>query len=262
VTALLEAVDLHRSYPLPREGLFTPRKSVQAVAGVSFALDPGKTLGIVGESGSGKSTLARMLVALERPHAGAVRFMGETVSGRKESDLRDFRRQVQMVFQDPFGSLDPHMNVERSVAEPLDVAEPDLAPEARRARIVAMLARVGLGEGALTRYPHQFSGGQRQRIAIARALINRPKLLIADEPVSALDVSVQAQILNLILDLRAEFGLSLIFVSHDLGVIRYLSDRVLVMQNGRVVEEGETEALFKNPRAAYTRSLIAAMPRL
>ncbi|OYU49067.1 MAG: peptide ABC transporter ATP-binding protein [Rhizobiales bacterium PAR1] len=262
MSVILEAVDLHRHYPLPREGIFARRRHVSAVNGVSFALEEGKVLGIVGESGSGKSTLARLLVGLEAPEKGEVRFLGQRISGLGDAALRPVRHQIQMVFQDPFGSLDPRMRVLDSIGEPLDVAEPGLAPEARRERIIGMLERVGLGEGALTRYPHQFSGGQRQRIAIARALITHPKLLIADEPVSALDVSVQAQILNLLLDLKLEFGLSLVFISHDLGIVRYLSDRVIVMQNGKIVEEGETEALFSAPAEAYTRQLIAAMPKL
>ena len=262
MNAFLEAVDLHHHYPLPREGFFSPRRSIKAVDGVSFTLEAGKTLGIVGESGSGKSTLARLLVALEAPQKGEVHFEGARISGLREAALRPRRRHIQMVFQDPFSSLDPRMRVGTSIGEPLDVAEPDLGAEIRHQRIVAMLERVGLGEGALSRYPHQFSGGQRQRIAIARALITHPKLLIADEPVSALDVSVQAQILNLLLDLKLEFGLSLIFISHDLGVVRYLCDRVIVMQAGRVVEEGETEAVFSHPAAPYTQTLIAAMPQL
>lgn len=262
MNTIIEAIDLYRHYPLPREGLFSPRRTVAAVDGVSFRLEAGKTLGIVGESGSGKSTLARLLVALEAPHRGEVRFQGARISGLSEAALRPHRSNIQMVFQDPFSSLDPRMRIGESIGEPLDVAEPGLDAATRQRRIAMMLERVGLGEGALTRYPHQFSGGQRQRIAIARALITHPKLLIADEPVSALDVSVQAQILNLLLDLKLEFGLSLIFISHDLGVVRYLCDRVIVMQAGRVVEEGETEALFSRPAAPYTQTLIAAMPRL
>ncbi len=262
MTPILEAFGLGRNYPLPQEGLFGKRRYLTALEGVSFALEEGKTLGIVGESGSGKSTLARLLVALETPQAGEVRFMGQTISGLAEHAVRPLRRHVHMVFQDPFGSLDPRMRFEDSIAEPLDVAEPGLSSGFRRERVVAMLDRVGLGEGALQRYPHQFSGGQRQRIAIARALITHPKLLIADEPVSALDVSVQAQILNLLLDLKLEFGLSLVFISHDLGIVRYLSDRVIVMKAGRIVEEGETEAVFSNPAAPYTQALIAAMPHL
>lgn len=262
MTLVLQAQQVARRYPLPRSGWLAPRRFLTAVDGVSVALEEGKILGIVGESGSGKSTLGRMLVGLERPDTGMVSFLGEAISGMSETALRPLRRQVQMIFQDPFGSLDPRMRVSESIAEPLDVAEPWLDPSEREARVAAILERVGLGAGAMKRFPHQFSGGQRQRIAIARALITHPKLLIADEPVSALDVSVQAQILNLLLDIKAEFGLSMVFISHDLGVVRYLSDRVMVMQHGRIVEENETEALFAMPREAYTRQLIAARPGL
>jgi peptide/nickel transport system ATP-binding protein len=260
MSPLLEAVDLHQHYRLPRAGFLSPRPVLAAVNGVSLRLEAGETLGIVGESGSGKSTLARLLVGLETPLKGEVRFLGQRLSGLGDAALRPLRPQIQMIFQDPAGSLDPRLSIGESVGEPLGVAEPGLAPATRRARIVAMLARVGLGEAALTRYPHQFSGGQRQRIAIARALITHPRLLIADEPVSALDVSVQAQILNLLLEIRQEFGLALVIISHDLRVIRYLADRVMVMREGIIVEEGETEALFAAPAAAYTRQLIAAMP--
>jgi ABC-type oligopeptide transport system ATPase subunit len=262
MNAVLVAKDLVRRYPLPRAAPFARRKTIAAVDGVSLSVHEGKTFGIVGESGCGKSTLARMLVALERPDRGEIRLAGAPISTLAERDLRPLRRDVQMVFQDPFGSLDPRMRIIESVAEPLDVANPLISRDEREARVVAMLTRVGLSANALRRYPHQFSGGQRQRIAIARALITRPKLLVADEPVSALDVSIQAQILNLFVDLRLELGLSIVFISHDLGVIRYLADRVAVMKDGRFVEEGETEMVFANPAADYTRRLIAAMPRL
>jgi peptide/nickel transport system ATP-binding protein len=262
MSVMLEAIDLERAYLLPRQSLFGQHRAIRAVDGVSFSLEEGKILGIVGESGSGKSTLARLLIALENPDSGEVRFMGERISGLSDRRLRPLRRHVQMVFQDPFGSLDPRMTIENSIAEPLDQAEPNLDGGARRGRVAAILERVGLGASAMARYPHQFSGGQRQRIAIARALVTHPKLLIADEPVSALDVSVQAQILNLLLDIKLEFGLTLVFISHDLGVVRYLSDRVIVMQHGRMIEEGATEILFSNPKADYTRQLIASMASL
>lgn len=259
---VLEARNISRFYPLPRRSLFGGRERLQAVQNVSLQVAPGEVLGIVGESGSGKSTLARLLMALEPSDTGDIRWLGQTMSALNQPQIAPHRRHIQMVFQDPFGSLDPRMRILDSVAEPLDVAEPQLHREERRARVLAMLDRVGLGEEALMRYPHQFSGGQRQRIAIARALITHPKIVIADEPVSALDVSIQAQILNLLVDLRAEFGLSLVFISHDLGIIRYLADRVMVMKNGVVVEEGNTEAVFAAPQHDYTRRLIAAMPVL
>ena len=242
--------------------MFGKKPRLVAVNRISLQLARGETLGIVGESGSGKSTLARLLMALERPDSGALHWLGEDITGLSDADLRSRRRDVQMVFQDPYGSLNPRMRVLDSVAEPLDVAEPDLPAEARRQRVEDILRRVGLGVEAGERYPHQFSGGQRQRIAIARALVTGPKVLIADEPVSALDVSIQAQILNLLSDLRAEFDLAMIFISHDLGIVRYLADRVMVMHHGEVVEEGESEAVFSAPAHDYTRKLIAAMPTL
>ena len=257
---VLEARALFKAYPLPKNGWFGQRDSVQAVENISLHVAPGEVLGIVGESGSGKSTLARLLMALERADSGEVRWLGEGISHLPSTALVARRRHIQMVFQDPFGSLDPRMKVLDSIADPLDVAEPLLGADERRERVLAMLDRVGLGEDALSRYPHQFSGGQRQRIAIARALITHPKIVIADEPVSALDVSIQAQILNLLMDLKAEFGLSLVFISHDLSIIRYLADRVMVMQNGQIVEEGGVDAVFDAPQHAYTRALIAAMP--
>jgi peptide/nickel transport system ATP-binding protein len=259
---ILEAIGLSRHYTLPAAGIFGRKQKLVALDDISFELEEGKILGIVGESGSGKSTLARLLVGLEKPQAGEVRFRGQALPTLKESTGHPVRRDIQMVFQDPFGSLDPRMRILDSVAEPLDHAEPTLAAETRAARVTALLERVGLGPAALPRYPHQFSGGQRQRIAIARALITHPKLVVADEPVSALDVSVQAQILNLLLDIRAEFGLTMVFISHDLRIVRYIADRVLVMQNGRIVEAGETEALFAQPRHPYTQALLAAMPGL
>jgi ABC-type glutathione transport system ATPase component len=262
MSPVLEARNLRKSYPLPRESWFGPRARIEAVKNVSLAVSAGETLGIVGESGSGKSTLARLLMALEKPDSGEILWQGEAVTGLAPAELRARRRGIQMVFQDPYGSLDPRMFILDTVAEPLDVAEPALPRAERRARVVEMLERVGLDADIVSRYPHQFSGGQRQRIAIARALITRPRILVADEPASALDVSIQAQILNLLSDLKAEFGLAMVFISHDLGIVRYLSDRMMVMQNGAVVEEGETERLFTAPAHAYTRALIAAMPKL
>ncbi|MCA1951546.1 MAG: ATP-binding cassette domain-containing protein [Hyphomicrobiales bacterium] len=262
MTAIIAARNLVRAYRLPGGGLLGRRRRLVAVDDVSLELDEGKTLGIVGESGSGKSTLARLLVGLERPDRGTIAFDGATISNLPERALRPYRRAMQMVFQDPFGSLDPRMRVIDSVAEPLDIALPGLDRDAREARVAATLAEVGLGTSALRRYPHQFSGGQRQRIAIARALITGPRLLVADEPVSALDVSIQAQILNLLVDLKLARGLSIIFISHNLGVIRYLSDHVAVMLRGRIVETGPTERVFGAPEHPYTRALIAAMPVL
>lgn len=256
---LLAVAGLTRDYPLPSPPW---RRLVhRAVDDVSFEVAAGSIFGIVGESGAGKSTLVRLLMALDRPTAGTVRFAGEDLFGLAPHDLRALRRDFQMVFQDPFGSLDPRQRVGRVVAEPLSVTGVRLSRAARRDRVVEMLEDVGLGAEALDRYPHAFSGGQRQRIALARALITRPKLVIADEPVSALDLSVQAQVINLILDLSARHGVSFVVVSHDLEVIECVADRVGVMHRGRLVEEGETAALFAAPRHPYTRQLFAAAPR-
>ncbi|MCA3599145.1 MAG: ABC transporter ATP-binding protein [Methylobacterium sp.] len=259
---MLEARNLHKSYILPRASWWERRVRIEAVRDVSLHVQAGETLGIVGESGSGKSTLARLLMALERPDSGRLFWQGEEITVLSAAELRARRHGIQMVFQDPYGSLDPRMRILDTVAEPLDVAEPGLAREQRHARVAEMLERVGLNADMLARYPHQFSGGQRQRIAIARALITRPRILVADEPASALDVSIQAQILNLLGDLKLEFGLAMVFISHDLGIVRYLADRMMVMRHGVVVEEGETERVFTAPEHPYTRALIAAMPKL
>lgn len=257
---LLALEHVSRLYPLGRKGLFSPRPMLRAVDDVSFTLEKGRSLGIVGESGSGKSTLARLAMALERPDAGTVRFAGEDLNALPPDALRARRRHFQMVFQDPFGSLDPRMTVARVVAEPLEVAEPVLTAVARRERVRAMLDAVALPAEALDRYPHEFSGGQRQRIALARALITGPALVVADEPVSALDVSVQAQVLNLMADLRAAHGLTYLFISHNLAVIEHVADDVLVLYRGRIVEQGPTSAVFDAPAHPYTRALVDAVP--
>jgi peptide/nickel transport system ATP-binding protein len=237
-----------RRYALPRTWLFGPRRSLSAVDDVSFALRRMETLGIVGESGSGKTTLIKLLLGLEAPDAGTVTYFGQSL-----------RRDVQVVFQDPASALDPRMRVDNIILEPLHVL--GIAGD-RQARLRELLDAVGLPAASARRYPHEFSGGQRQRIAIARALAPRPDVLIGDEPVSALDVSVRAQILNLLEDLRVGFQLTLVLVSHDLSVVRHMTDRVLVMQHGRVVEEGDTRSVFRSPRNAYTRLLLDSIPRL
>ncbi|MEC9346199.1 MAG: ATP-binding cassette domain-containing protein [Pseudomonadota bacterium] len=259
-TALLQLENVVRHYRLPRTHLFRTPPVIRAVDGVSLSVAPGETLGVVGESGSGKSTLARLAMALERPDAGRVRFNGEDLAALSADDLRTRRRQFQMVFQDPFGSLDPRMTVRRIVAEPLrsttDIAQADYAD-----RIAEAITAVGLRPADLEKYPHEFSGGQRQRIAIARAVVTRPALLVADEPVSALDVSVQAQILNLFMDLQDRYGLACLFISHDLGVVASLCDRVAVMRQGGIVESGTVRQIFTAPSHDYTRALLAAVPR-
>ena len=256
---LLEVRNLHRAYRLPRERLFTPPPLVQALSGVDFEIAAGRSLGIVGESGSGKSTLARIVMALDAPTAGTVRLLGQDLHALAPEALRAARRDFQMVFQDPYGSLDPRRTVARTVAEPLEAQGATSRPE-QRERALEALAEVGLRPTDGDKYPHEFSGGQRQRIAIARALVTRPRLIVADEPVSALDVSVQAQVLNLLQDLRERLGLSYLLISHDLAVVQHLCDEVAVLHHGRIVERGTPAALFGNARHPYTRALVDAVP--
>ena len=257
---LLDVKDLEQRYALPRESLFRAPWQVRALNGVSVQVQAGKSLGVVGESGSGKSTYARLVMALERPASGQVALLGRDLNRISADELRRARRDFQMVFQDPYGSLDPRQTVARIVAEPLTVLEgADRATF--RERVAAVLRQVGLRDADMEKYPHEFSGGQRQRIAIARALITQPKLIVADEPVSALDVSVQAQVLNLMQDLQEQFGLSYILISHDLAVVDYLCDEVAVMYLGRIVEQGRPEYLFEHCAHPYTRALLEAVPR-
>ncbi len=254
--ALLVVENLVKRYTLPRESLFQAAPVVEALRGVSFAVQPGRSLGIVGESGSGKSTLARQVMALEAPTEGRVTLLGRDLHALSPAELRDARCNFQMVFQDPYGSLDPRQRVGRIVAEPLI----GLDTQTTRTRVAESLDAVGLRATDADKYPHEFSGGQRQRIAIARALITRPKLIVADEPVSALDVSVQAQVLNLLADLQQQFGVTYLFISHDLAVIDHVCDDVVVMRSGLVVEYGPTEQVLQRPAHEYTRALLAAMP--
>ena len=278
---LLEVKHLGRRFALPRAGLFQPAGALQALSDVSFTLQPGKSLGIVGESGSGKSTLARLVMALDAPTEGQVVFQGVDVHQTHGPALRQLRSGFQMVFQDPYGSLDPRQKVLAIVTEPIHTLQhasggrsewherADRQAELRdradskaelRDRAAEALNEVGLRTADLDKYPHEFSGGQRQRIAIARALITRPALIVADEPVSALDVSVQAQVLNLMMDLQDRYGLSYLFVSHDLAVVNLMCDDVLVLQSGRVVEQGPASQIFKQAEHPYTRALLAAVP--
>ena len=257
---LLALQGVARRYVLPRTRLWQGPPVVQALAGVDLKLPPGRSLGVVGESGSGKSTLARLAMALEPPSEGRVHFEGRDLNRLDAAALRAARRDFQMVFQDPYGSLDPRQRVERIVAEPLHDAGAGAA--ARREAVAQALDAVGLRASDAQKYPHEFSGGQRQRIALARALITRPKLIVADEPVSALDVSVQAQVLNLMIDLQQQFGLSFLLISHDLAVVDHVCDEVAVLFAGRVVEQGPAGALFGAPAHPYTRALIEAVPRL
>ena len=253
---LLEVRDLVKHYRLPRERLLQPGPVVEALRGVSLAVHAGRSVGIVGESGSGKSTLARLVMALEAPTSGSVKLLGRDLNALAPSELLSARRDFQMVFQDPYGSLDPRQRVARIVAEPLVGADVHDA----RGRVAESLDAVGLRASDADKYPHEFSGGQRQRIAIARALITRPKLIVADEPVSGLDVSVQAQVLNLLADLQQQFGVTYLFISHDLAVVDQVCDEVAVMRSGRIVESGPTEQVLRQPSHAYTRALLGAIP--
>ncbi|MBI5718003.1 MAG: ABC transporter ATP-binding protein [Burkholderiales bacterium] len=257
---LLVAEHLGKRYRLPREHLLAAAPEVQALDDVSFTLPAGRSLGIVGESGSGKSTLARLVMALEAPSAGRVLLDGADLHALDAPALRAQRSKLQMVFQDPYGSLDPRRTVLQTVSEPLAVLHGAGTAE-RGERAAEALDAVGLRTSDLTKYPHEFSGGQRQRIAIARALITRPRLIVADEPVSALDVSVQAQVLNLMQDLQDRYGLAYLFISHDLAVVDLVCDEVIVLQQGRVVERGDPDRLFRAPEHPYTQRLLAAAPQ-
>ena len=258
---LLETVDLVKHYSLTSRLLNrTPTGVVRAIDGVSLSLERGETLAIVGESGCGKSTLARLVLRLIEPTSGAVRFDGEDITKTSGAKLRRLRRRMQIVFQDPFSSLNPHMTVRQIIEEPL-VVHGIGDGRARRARCDELLAFVGMDGSYAERFPHEFSGGQRQRIGIARALSLQPDFVVCDEPVSALDVSIQAQVINLLKALQSQFGLSYLFIAHDLAVVKHMADRIAVMYLGRVVESGPRRALFANPKHPYTRSLLAAVPR-
>jgi len=255
---VLEGRKLVQDYHVPG-GLFGGAKTVRALKGIDFKVEKGKTLAIVGESGSGKSTLARIIALIDAPSGGELLIDGQRVDISKTRPGPAMRSKVQMVFQNPYGSLNPRQKIGNVLMEPL-VINTDVPADERRARAEAMLVKVGLGPEHFNRYPHMFSGGQRQRIAIARALILNPSLLVLDEPVSALDLSVQAQVLNLLADLQDEMGLTYVFVSHDLSVVRYIADDVMVISKGEAVEQGTREAIFANPTHPYTRQLFAATP--
>ena len=258
-TPILEVRDLCKHFPVGGKGPFAGKSWLAVVNAVSFRLDKGETLALVGESGGGKTTLARVAAMLQPPTSGSVRFEGREITGLDNRSLKPLRCRIQMIFQDPYGSLNPRLPVGAIIAEPLLVH--GLGDKAeRRQKAIRLAEQVGLKAGDMSRYPHQFSGGQRQRIAIARAIAPQPSLVIADEPVSALDVSIQSQVLNLLRDLRDSHGLTYLFISHDLAVVRHFADRVAVMYLGRIVETAAVETLFDVPRHPYTRALIAAQP--
>ena len=259
-TPLVEAQNLSRHYRV-RRGLFAGAGTLKALDGVSFTVETGKTLAVVGESGCGKSTLARQVTLIEKPTSGRLAIDGHDVAAASRAEIREIRRKVQIVFQDPYGSLNPRKKVSAILEEPLVVNTRQSAPE-RADRVREMMAKVGLRPEHYDRYPHMFSGGQRQRIAVARALMLNPAIVVADEPVSALDVSIQAQVLNLLMDLKEEFSLAYLFISHDLSVVRHIADDVMVMYLGRAVEHGPADAIFGAPRHPYTRALLASTPHV
>ena len=259
MTVVVEGKDIKRDYHVGG-GMFRPARTVHAVKGVSFSVEKGKPLAIVGESGCGKSTLARIITLIDAPSAGELFIDGKKVDIAKDGLSKEMRRKVQIVFQNPYGSLNPRQKIGDILGEPL-VINTDVPASERRDRAMSMLKKVGLGPEHYNRYPHMFSGGQRQRIAIARALMLNPSLLVLDEPVSALDLSVQAQVLNLLADLQDEFQLTYVFISHDLSVVRYIADDVMVMYFGEAVEYGPRDEVFANPQHSYTKTLFAATPR-
>ena len=258
MSVVLQAKGLTRDYAVKR-GVFTKQAIVHALADVSFDLESGKTLAVVGESGSGKSTLARLITMIETPTAGALTINGIDLSTASAADRKALRREVQIVFQNPYGSLNPRQTIGDALEEPL-IVNTSMSHADRQKAVADMMKRVGLRPEFADRYPHMFSGGQRQRIAIARALMLRPKILVLDEPVSALDVSIRAQVLNLLGELQQEFGLAYLFISHDLSVVRHIADRVMVIYLGHAVEVASRDVLFANPQHPYTRALLSATP--
>lgn len=260
--ALLEVSDLRVYFPIYGGLLRRVVDYVRAVDGVSFTVRAGTTVGLVGESGSGKSTIGKAIVKLVKTTAGQIRYRGENITAISSKAFLPFRKKIQMIFQDPFNSLNPRMTVTAILSEPLEIHFPQQSKQERRDRAAELLKRVGLQPEHLDRYPHEFSGGQRQRIGIARALAVEPEFIICDEPVSALDVSVQAQIINLLQDLQEELGLTYLFIAHDLAVVEHISDEVLVMTEGKIVEQAPADEIYRNPQHDYTKRLLSAIPTL
>jgi peptide/nickel transport system ATP-binding protein len=259
---LLRVESVTRDYPGRRMSLFRRAPGIRAVDDVSLSMAPGQSVALVGRSGCGKSTLARMILALDRPTSGTIRFRGETITGKSEAELKPARRDMQVVFQDPYGSFDPRQKVEKLVAEPLHVLERKPTRAGRREMVAHALHEVGLDQRDMDKYPHEFSGGQRQRLSIARAIITRPKLVVADEPVSALDVSIRAQILDLFAELNQKLGIAYLFITHDLTVARAITDEVLVMHDGKIVERGKTSEVLDHPQSEAAKALVTAAPDL
>jgi len=257
---ILSVRDLKVHFPIPGKGLFAKDRPLKAVDGVNFDLFPGETLGVVGESGCGKSTLGRAILQLIAPSGGQVAWLGKNIVGIPHRDMQPLRRDFQIIFQDPLACLNPRMTIGEIIAEPLVTHKPELGKDEIKTRVKRMMARVGLLPQMINRYPHEFSGGQCQRIGIARAMILEPKLIVCDEPVSALDVSIQAQIVNLLQELQREFDLSLIFISHDLSIVRHICHRIMVLYLGNVMELADRDSIYAAPRHPYTKALISAVP--
>ena len=259
---LLEVHNLRTWFPVTSGLLRRHTDDVKAVDDVSFTVEEGTTVGLVGESGSGKTTVGRTILKLTPATSGRISFAGRDILPMSEREFRPLRREMQMIFQDPFGSLNPRLSILAIIAEPLEIHFPEMTRSERRERVAELLRQVGLKPEMMTRYPHEFSGGQRQRIGIARALAVKPRFIVCDEPVSALDVSVQAQIVNLLQDLQEELGLTYLFIAHDLAVVEHISDHVLVMYRGKIVESASAEAIYADPQHEYTKKLLAAVPTL
>ena len=260
--SLLEVEGLSVWFPIRTGILQRPAGFIKAATDVTFSVPAGKTVGLVGESGSGKTTVGKAILKLIPITSGTIRLAGTDITRLPESEFRPWRRQIQMIFQDPFGSLNPRWTITRIISEPLKIHFPEIRGQEREDRVIQLLKKVGLSADHRRRYPHEFSGGQRQRIGIARALAVQPKLIICDEAVSALDVSVQAQIVNLLQDLQEELGLSYLFISHDLAVVEHISNDVVVMFRGQIVEKADAGSIYRNPQHAYTRNLLASVPSL